>query len=380
MTHLRATSASAAADLAAEGAVDAGAPDLDAAPAGAPARAADQNRFESPYDWLRRLVDDNPDGLLTLDAHGRILFANPAALDMFGRASAELLGAPFGIPVGIAETGEVEIVRPDGEKRLAEMRVAEIEHQGGPARLLSLRDMTDRRRIERDVRMSRARLRNLAERLHAVREEERTAIAREIHDQLGQALTALKMDLAWFLEKLPCPPGPARERACSMEALVDSTLDIVRRLSAQLRPAILDDLGLEAAIEWQVQEFAKRTECESVLDLDASELDPQKRRDTVVFRILQESLTNIARHAKATRVKVALRKHEGRLLMLVKDDGKGITREQVNDPRSLGIIGMRERAGSLGGRVYLEPGSDGGTEVTLTLPLAPDPPMQDESL
>ncbi|NIR27992.1 MAG: PAS domain S-box protein [Gammaproteobacteria bacterium] len=335
--------------------------------------------MKSRQQWLRHLVDDNPDGLLVLGPRGQIWFANPAALHLFGRASEELLGAPFGIPVGVAETGEVEIVRPDGEKRLAEMRVAEIEHQGRNVRILALRDMTDRRRIERDVRMSRARLRNLAERLHSVREEERTAIAREIHDQLGQALTALKMDLAWFLEKLPCPEGPARERASSMEALVGSTLDIVRRLSAQLRPAILDDLGLEAAIEWQVQEFAKRTECECILDLDASELEPQKRRDTVVFRILQESLTNIARHAEASRVEVSLRKRERRLLMIVRDDGRGITQEQVGDPRSLGVIGMRERAGSLGGRVYLERSSNGGTEMTLNLPLTPDPSLPDES-
>lgn len=318
---------------------------------------------------LLALMQSSPDGLLALDMAGRIEFANAAALRLFGRPRDELVGGALGIPVGTDETGEIEIVRPDGEVRLAEMRVAIGRWDGHPARVLTLRDMTDRRRIERDVRMSRARLRNLAERLHAVREEERTAIAREIHDQLGQALTAIKMDLAWVLERLPDGPAPLRERGGAMQALVDSTLDVVRRLSAQLRPAILDDLGLEAAIEWQTQEFAKRTGCECVLDLRAGGLDPDRHRDIVVFRILQESLTNIARHAAAARVEVVLETGPARLLMRVTDDGKGITEQQVSDTKSLGVIGMRERAGSLGGRVYLQRAEGRGTVVTLDLPL-----------
>lgn len=321
---------------------------------------------------LRILVEGTPDGLLILAPNGCIQFANPAAVHLFGRALTELEGAPFGIPVGTEETGEIEIVRPGGDRRLAEMRVAEVPRAGHLLRVVTLRDMTERRQIERDVRMSRARLRNLAERLHSVREEERTAIAREIHDQLGQAMTAVKMDLVWLLEKVPFPPGPVRERASAMQSLVDSILEMVRRLSAQLRPAILDDLGLEAAIEWQVEEFAKRTECDSRLELHASGLEPDRRRDIVAFRILQESLTNIARHAEATRIEVTLTVDGSRLLMMVKDNGRGITEEQVSDTRSLGVIGMRERAGSLGGRVHLTPAQGGGTLVTLNLPLSPE--------
>ena len=150
------------------------------------------------------------------------------------------------------------------------------------------------------------RLRSLTKRLRAVREEERTMMAREIHDQLGQALTSLKIDLSWLLDKLPKNQKAARGRASSMISVVDTTLESVHDLSSRLRPAILDDLGLEAAIEWQAQEFTSRTGCNCKLDLRTGDLGLSHDRDTTVFRILQEALTNVARHAEASRVEISL--------------------------------------------------------------------------
>lgn len=316
----------------------------------------------------RRAVEASPDGILVLDRRGHVLYVNRAGAKLIGRPREAMQGAPLALSLR-ADDSEVELLRPGGDVGVAEVRTAQTEWGGVPARLVCLRDITERRRTERDVRLSRARLRNLAARLHSVREEERTAIAREIHDQLGQTLTALKMDLAWLAQNLPAEYQPMRERARSMDALMESTLDMVRRLSSQLRPAVLDDLGLEAAIEWQAQEFAKRTGCECVLDLDAGSLEPDRNRDIVIFRILQEALTNVARHAQARRVEVGLHAAPSQLTLRVRDDGRGITDEAIVDTSSLGVIGMRERAGSLGGRVYLRRAEEGGTVVELNVPL-----------
>lgn len=230
------------------------------------------------------------------------------------------------------------------------------------------RDITEPKRVHDVVRASRERLRNLAARLRAVREKERTLIAREIHDELGQALTGLKMDMSWLTKELPPGRTHLRERARSMVTLIDKTLDTVRQLSSRLRPAVLDDLGLAAAIEWQADEFTSRTAVECTLDLAGDlELDPD--RATAAFRIVQEALTNVARHAAARHVAIELRVVRGRLVVEVRDDGKGITEEQTADTRSLGVIGMRERAGDFGGRVHLHQGPEGGTVVTLDMPL-----------
>lgn len=221
-------------------------------------------------------------------------------------------------------------------------------------------DVTERHKAERL-------LRRLAIRLQSVREDERTAIAHEIHDELGQALTGLKLELAWLRDRLD---GELLERAKQAVALVDTTLDNSRKLAARLRPSVLDDLGLEAAIESQARDFAARTGCHCDIDLKMGEITPDKERDTAVFRILQEALTNVARHAEARRVRVTTRRENGALLMSVEDDGKGIPEEaRTASFGSLGLLGMRERAGALGGRLDVHALDGGGTVVTLEMPL-----------
>jgi signal transduction histidine kinase len=230
-------------------------------------------------------------------------------------------------------------------------------------------EVADRSKAEAEVRESRQALRGLAAHLESVREDERTAVAREIHDELGQALTALKMDVHWLAQRLRDEPG-ARERAGAMSNTIDATVQTVRRISSALRPKLLDDLGLSATIEWAAREFEERfgVECDVRSEPDDVSLDPV--RSTILFRVFQETLTNVARHAQASRVDVLVRQDGQETELRVSDDGRGITAEQARDPRSLGIVGMRERVLVVGGTVDVrgEPGA--GTTVRVVIPTA----------
>ena len=219
-------------------------------------------------------------------------------------------------------------------------------------------------------RAARRRLRSLAGYLEDAREKERTFIAREIHDEFGQALTALKMDLAWLAKRLPADRDSLRAKVGSMSELVDTSIQMVRRIATDLRPGVLDHLGLVASIEWQAQEFAKRADFECQLDLTDRELSLDEGLLTAIFRIFQETLTNVARHAEATLVRVALREDGDELVLVVQDNGKGITESQITRPKSLGLIGMQERARSWGGRVTFQAKPGQGTTVILRVPMA----------
>ena len=224
--------------------------------------------------------------------------------------------------------------------------------------------------LERRVSERTAKLRNLSQHLQTVREEERAIISRDIHDELGQLLTALKIDLLWLRSKLPEGHPKLLDKTRAMENHFDEAVRIVKRISAELRPAILDDLGLAAAIEWHAQEFQKRTgiTCEVRSSFDSGSLD--LGRSTALFRIFQESLTNVCRHAEATRIEVTLAQNGDELVATITDNGKGITGQQLRDSLSLGLIGMRERARCFGGEVTINPLPDSGTTVRANIPLA----------
>jgi PAS domain S-box-containing protein len=230
-------------------------------------------------------------------------------------------------------------------------------------------DITDRVHAQKDLQNSREQLRNLTAYLESVRERERTNIAREIHDELAQALTALKMDLSWLFNKLPRAKMPLIEKTRSMNKLIDDTIRTVKRISAELRPGILDDLGLVAAIEWQSDEFRDRTGISCRVTVLPSDLSVEKDRSTAIFRIFQETLTNVARHAQATKVTVALKKDAGSLMLKVMDNGAGITEDKVHDSRSFGLIGMRERVHPWGGLVNIKGTPGKGTTVEVKVPL-----------
>ena len=224
-------------------------------------------------------------------------------------------------------------------------------------------------RIEEELRSSLEQLRALAARIQLVREEERTVVAREMHDELGQACTAIKMDLAWIGRKTTKRQTQLRAKVNSAIRLVDKLISSVRRIASDLRPGTLDDLGLTAALEWQAQEFESRTGIRCVVDLPHEELALDSGRSTAIFRIFQESLTNVARHAQATRVEARLQMQGDQLIFQVHDNGRGFDAEQAKQRRSLGLVGMQERALLLSGELKIEGILGSGTTMTLRIPL-----------
>jgi PAS domain S-box-containing protein len=232
-----------------------------------------------------------------------------------------------------------------------------------PIRMVgSMMEVSERKRTE-------AQLRNLAARLEAIREEERTRIAREIHDEVGQALTALKMDLAWLGKKVPPRGAPVRQKLQGMEGVIDATMDALHRILAELRPGVLDDLGLPAAIRWLAEEFKRRTEIAYTVQMTGGEPRLDSGQATAVFRILQEALTNVARHAQARRVEIRLHVLPTAFELVVTDDGRGITAAEVEASGTLGILGMRERALTWHGRVTVQGEPERGTTVRVFMPM-----------
>ena len=232
-----------------------------------------------------------------------------------------------------------------------------------PIRMVgSMMEVSERKRTE-------AQLRNLAARLEAIREEERTRIAREIHDEVGQALTALKMDLAWLGKKVPPRGTPVLRKLQTMEGVIDATMDALHRILAELRPGVLDDLGLPAAIRWLAEEFKRRTEIICTVQMTGGEPQLDSGQATAVYRILQEALTNVARHAQAKRVEIRLHALPTAFELVVTDDGRGITAAEVGASGTLGILGMRERALTWHGRVTVHGAPGRGTTVRVFMPM-----------
>lgn len=233
------------------------------------------------------------------------------------------------------------------------------------------RDVTEDYEASVRVRASRQELRALAARLQRAREEERTSIAREIHDELGQALTGIKLDIAWMTRRLPRDHELVAQ-CVSMIDRIDSTLNTVRRIATELRPSVLDQLGLEAAIEWQGQEFSARTGILVDLDIGVGTTKIPEHVASSAFRILQESLTNVARHAHAESVDIRCGLSGGALFLEVADDGVGIAEGTTGGPGSLGVLGMRERARAIGAEVDIVARVPRGTAVRLRVPMAAD--------
>jgi PAS domain S-box-containing protein len=239
-------------------------------------------------------------------------------------------------------------------------------------------EISEHARAEEQLRASRDQLRALAARLQSVREEERTSIAREIHDELGQACTAIKMDLALIGRRATKRQTRLRAKAESAIELVDGMIVTLRRIASDLRPRTLDDLGLTAALEWQAQEFESRTGMRCRVTLPQEPLVLDTERSTAIFRIFQESLTNVARHAKATRVHARLEREVNQLIFEVRDNGRGFDPEEARARKSLGLVGMQERALLLNGELTLEGVPGAGTTMTLRIPLPPwNLPRQD---
>ena len=262
---------------------------------------------------------------------------------------------------------EVRFRTKDGRAVIANTSAVLIDLDGEPCYLWAANDITERKHAEQALRA-------LSARLHSAREEEGTRIARVIHDELGGALTGLK----WDLEKIDktlngladgLQFAEVRNRIGSMTTLIETTINTVRRIAAELRPGVLDDLGLVAAIEWQIEQFQSRSGLKCHWTNNANDIELDREKATAVFRILQEILTNVLRHARAANLYVKLGRSEHYFELEVADDGRGITESQRINSRSLGLLGMKERALLVGGEVQVTGKEGAGTTVVVRVPL-----------
>jgi len=254
-------------------------------------------------------------------------------------------------------------------------RVVQRDEAGRAVRAAgTYRDISESKAVRERLTQSLDELRALAQRLQTVREEERTGISREVHDVLGQEMTGFKMDVKWLADRLAAldvqeDVAPLLEKLNSMSRQLEQTMQTIRRISTELRPAVLDALGVVAALEWQASDFSRRAGIPCDFVSSHEDIDLDEERATAVFRIFQEALTNVARHAKATRVEAELTLSESGLRLVVRDNGVGISRERAGGTHTLGLLGMQERAMMFGGSIGFDGLPGQGTAVTLTMPL-----------
>lgn len=338
------------------------------------------------------LLNNSPMPIVVVNPDSSIRYVNPALENLTGFTSAELTGRKFPFPWWTKEkirsiikkttkyTEEALLkeerkdierrLRKNGEEFWVELTSKPVMRDGEFLYHLSYWvDITERRRAEKQLERSHKELANLSRHLQTSREEERTRIAREIHDEMGQMLVALKIDLAWLTKRIAKDKQLLHEKAKSMSELIDLIMQSVKRISSELRPRLLDDLGITAAIEWQAQEFQKTTGINFKVICDPEDITLDPELSTIVFRIFQETLTNIFRHANATKITVRLIEQGSKIVLKVRDNGKGIAEEDISDPKGIGLIGMRERAYSRSGRLQISGVPGKGTTVTLAIPL-----------
>jgi PAS domain S-box-containing protein len=336
----------------------------------------------------RTLFENSPVGIYRTTPDGRILAGNPTFARMMGYSSFEELASRNlnardfepecsrrRFKEQLEKEGQITGLesqwrRRDGSVISVRENARAIRDDSG--RLLyyegTAEDVTEHKQAEKERQRSLEQLRALAASLQNIREEERKRVAREIHDQLGQALTAIKLDLSSLTRDFTAEQSQQWKRASSVLRLVDQTIQSVRRISTELRPGMLDDLGLVATVEWATREFAARTGTKCHLDLPKEHVALDPETATALFRILQETLTNVGRHASASEVKVRLAQQDGELTLEVHDNGRGITEDEISSAGSLGILGMRERALLLGGEVTLSGAPEKGTTVSVRIP------------
>jgi len=236
------------------------------------------------------------------------------------------------------------------------------------------KEIRERKKKEKELKSFHNQLRELTQHLENIREEERTRISREVHDELGQSLTGLKMDLTCLKDELSKVENNKQKdmletRIEDMSTLIDCTVQVVRRIAMELRPGVLDDLGTIAAIEWQAQDFERQTGIKCCFNSDIEELRLDQESSTAIFRIFQETLINVVRHAKANRININFKKYSKKYVLEVEDNGIGISDEEISAPQSLGLLGIKERALLFGGKVDIKGDKDNGTLVLLTVPI-----------
>jgi len=335
------------------------------------------------------LLELTQDSVFVIDTEGRVQFWSRGAEAMLGYSKAEaagkighdLLCAEFPQPYTeiMAElmrvghwNGDLILTAKDRRRVVVAGRWAlQWSIRGKPPRVLVvISDITERKRAENLHVLQTEQLRALAERLQCVREEDRKRVARDLHDQIGQILTAIKMDMSWIGRHLPQSEGEVLARLGESIQLIDSGVKTVRTICSGLRPGVLDDLGLAAAIEWQARDFSSRNNVLCDVSVPPVDLHLDGDRATATFRIFQECLTNVIRHAEAKQVRVVLSQEDENIVLVVEDDGIGFREPDFsNTLGSLGLLGMKERAQFCGGDVHISSSPGNGTTVTVRVPM-----------
>jgi PAS domain S-box-containing protein len=351
------------------------------------------------------IIRSAKDAVIAVDEGQNIVLFNPAAELIFRCAASEVIGKPLErfIPQRarvahrqhLADYGErhdvvrvmgsdrvITGLRADGEEFPVDATISQIDLHGVRRNVVVLRDVTERVRMQRELRLSlesqkrveaqlresRDSLRELSAALQSIREEEKTRIARELHDELGQMLTALKMEAAAIASDLSPEQRDLVKRAQGMKQLIDQTVASVRRISADMRPVMLDNLGLAPTLEWLTNDIASRAGLTIDLAMPEADLGASGDAATAIFRIVQEALTNVVRHAQATKVKVDIARVGGDVRVRISDDGCGLSETDQRKARSFGLLGMRERAYVLGGGFSIRGKPGKGTTVEATIP------------
>lgn len=356
----------------------------------------DRKRAERELRLQAQIIDQTHDAVVLIGSDGRVRSWNPGAERVFACSADEAVGESLpsvcagmtgaalprhlfpALMAGRVSTTEGWIRTKSGKDRYVHFSWSPLQEEAGTLTgLICLAlDITERWQAEADLTASREQLRALAARLESVREEERTRIAREVHDELGQVLTGLKLDMMWLRKRLTDGPRPLDrvalvEKLNSSCALLDRMHETVRQIATDLRPGVLDELGLPAACEWQANEFQMRTGIRCDLAIMPGDLTVDSNRATALFRILQELLTNVASHAKATDVRIRLRQSPEELSLEVHDNGRGITDSEQASLRSLGLLGMQERARQFDGEVVISGTPGKGTTAFVRFPVKP---------
>jgi PAS domain S-box-containing protein len=349
------------------------------------------DRLQKQKVLLDELFEQAPEAVAFMGADYRVVRVNREFAKLFGYSPKESIGRHLReliVPeeledevqkfIEMLECGErieTEAIRQrkDGSRLYVAIVHVPVSLSGGQVGTYAIyRDITERKQAEEKIKVASARLRALSARLESAREEEGTRIAREIHDELGSALTSLHWDLE-TLEKTLVDSASgsqlqeSREKIGAMIKLTSGVLQTVRRISSELRPQVLDDLGLDEAVEWQAAEFQARTGIICNCDCPLEKLNLNQAQATAVFRILQEALTNVVRHAEATRVDIEIMEELGKFVMTIVDNGRGITDAEQSADESLGLLGMRERADLIGGTVDVKGIEGSGTTITITI-------------
>ena len=329
---------------------------------------------------LEAIFNGTNDAILVANDAGEYVQVNPAACRMLGYTQEEMLekhvmdmmtgddkqGAWEEFKKGNYQTGEIELLRKD--KQLIICNYSATANILPGLHLSIFTDVTEKHRSEQELKHSYRQLQELTGRLQIVREEERIHIAREIHDELGQKLTGIKIDTARLGKKME-GNDDAKRKINEVTILVDEAIDTVRRISSELRPGLLEHFGLIAACESQSAEFQQRHQIKSKFVSELSEVDLKINDSLTVYRIYQEALTNIARHAQATEVETLIKKIDNYLVLTIKDNGLGFDLDAIKTKRSLGLVGMRERAHLAKGELFIESHENRGTKITLKIPL-----------